>query len=137
MGGKLGLRTCPYSAGDVLRVSECPLLERFATVDKAAFKISTEFDAVPIGDIMKAETFSRPDNGDVDQGWALLAVCWAFVLCAFISTLLRIWVRWRITRNLGSDDWVIVAAMVQPQDCLFDSLMLLSAQLLSLTPSCR
>lgn len=62
---------------------------------------------------MKAETFSRPQNGDVDQGWAILAVCWAFIACALISILLRVWVRWRITRNLGSDDWVIALAMVR------------------------
>ncbi|KAL6717791.1 hypothetical protein ACLMJK_003876 [Lecanora helva] len=61
---------------------------------------------------MKAETFAKPDGGDVDQGWAVLAVCWAFVTCAFISTLLRVWVRWKITRNIGADDWVIVAAMM-------------------------
>ena len=62
---------------------------------------------------MKEETFAQPDTGDVDQGWAILAVCWAFVVCALLSTLLRVWVRGKITYNLGSDDWVIVAAMVR------------------------
>ena len=61
---------------------------------------------------MKIETYSRPDNGDVDQGWAILAVCWSFVTCAIVSTILRVWVRYKITRNLGADDWVIVLAMV-------------------------
>ena len=61
---------------------------------------------------MKEHIFARPDNGDVDQGWALLAVCWAFVTCAFISTALRVWVRMRLTRNLGWDDYNMMIAMV-------------------------
>ena len=62
---------------------------------------------------MKQETFTRPSNGDVDQGWAVLAICWAFIALALISTLLRVWVRSRITRNLAGDDYVAVAAMVR------------------------
>lgn len=61
---------------------------------------------------MKEQTFARPDNGDVDKGWAVLAVCWAFVACAFISTVLRVWVRVRLTRNMGPDDFNMIAAMV-------------------------
>lgn len=68
---------------------------------------------VPYSRIMKAETFARPNNGDVHQGWAILAICWAFIVCALVSTILRVWVRWRITRNMGSDDWVMVVAMVR------------------------
>ena len=62
---------------------------------------------------MKQETFAPPPNGDVDKGWAVLAICWAFIACALISTMLRVWVRSRITRNLGADDYVAVAAMVR------------------------
>ena len=62
---------------------------------------------------MKQETFSRPSNGDVDQGWAILAICWAFIACALLSTMLRVWVRSRLTHNLGGDDHVAVAAMVR------------------------
>ena len=61
---------------------------------------------------MKQETFAPPPDGDVDQGWAVLAVCWTFIACALISTMLRVWVRSRITRNLGGDDYVAVASMV-------------------------
>ncbi|KAF6228506.1 hypothetical protein HO133_008236 [Letharia lupina] len=61
---------------------------------------------------MKQETFTRPPDGDVDKGWAILAICWAFIACAFISTMLRVWVRSRITHNLGGDDYVAVAAMM-------------------------
>lgn len=61
---------------------------------------------------MKQETFAPPPDGDVDQGWALLAVCWSFIACALTSTILRVWVRSRITRNLGCDDYIAAAAML-------------------------
>lgn len=61
---------------------------------------------------MKEQIFARPSTGDVDKGWAVLAVCWAFVACAFISTVLRVWVRVRLTRNMGPDDFNMIAAMV-------------------------
>lgn len=66
---------------------------------------------------MKQETFAPPPDGDVDQGWALLAICWAFIACALVSTMLRVWVRSRITRNLGCDDYIAVAAMVRIRYC--------------------
>ena len=62
---------------------------------------------------MKQETFTRPPDGDVDQGWAILAICWAFIACALTSTMLRVWVRSRLTHNLRGDDYVAVAAMVR------------------------
>lgn len=62
---------------------------------------------------MKQETFAPPPNGDVDQGWAILAIVWAFIACALISTVLRVLVRSRITHNLAIDDYVAVAAMVR------------------------
>ena len=62
---------------------------------------------------MEAYTFSPPEGGDVDHGWALLSVCWAFVLCAFITTSLRIFVRAKLTKNLGYDDAFMVIAMVR------------------------
>ncbi len=61
---------------------------------------------------MKQETFAPSLGGDIDKGWAILSVCWAFVLCAFISTALRVWVRARLTHNLGVDDAVMALAMV-------------------------
>lgn len=63
---------------------------------------------------MKAESFSPNLTGDQSKGWTLLAVCWAFVLCALISTILRVYIRSRITRNLGWDDAVMALAMVRP-----------------------
>ena len=61
---------------------------------------------------MKEQIFARPETGDTNRGWAVLAVCWAFVACAFISTVLRVWVRVRLTRNMGPDDFNMIAAMV-------------------------
>ena len=61
---------------------------------------------------MKKQNFARPAHGDVDQGWAILSVCWAFVAVALASTLLRVWIRARLTRNLGWDDGIMVIAMV-------------------------
>ena len=69
-----------------------------------------------IFEAMIEQTFARPDNGDVDKGWAVLAVCWAFVACAFISTVLRVWVRVRLTRNMGPDDYSMIVAMVSIAD---------------------
>ena len=62
---------------------------------------------------MKEQSFSPPPGGDVDQGWAVLAVCWSFVALAFCSTVLRVWIRARLTRNLGYDDLVMSIAMVR------------------------
>ena len=61
---------------------------------------------------MKEIVFTEPVGGDQSQGWAILAVCWAFVTAAVVTTLLRIFVRTRLTRNVGSDDWVMVACLV-------------------------
>ncbi|KAI4119256.1 MAG: hypothetical protein LQ345_000805 [Seirophora villosa] len=61
---------------------------------------------------MKEYQFSRPPDGDRSQGWAILSVCWAFVLAALATTVLRVWVRVRLTRNLRWDDYNIIIAMV-------------------------
>jgi len=61
---------------------------------------------------MIQEPFSRPTGGDIDQGWAILSVCWAFVIFALVSTILRVWIRARLTRNLGWDDLIMSIAMV-------------------------
>lgn len=50
---------------------------------------------------MQEVIFPRPEGGDVDQGWALLAVCMSLVLLALLSTVVRIVVRTKITHNIG------------------------------------
>lgn len=57
--------------------------------------------------------FPEPLGGDVNLGWALLAVTWSLVALALVSTILRIWVRARITRNLSWDDYTMAVAMVR------------------------
>jgi len=61
---------------------------------------------------MKAETFTPNPHGDEEKGWALIPVCWALVLGALVSTILRVYIRARLTRNLGWDDTVMVVTMV-------------------------
>lgn len=61
---------------------------------------------------MKQETFTRPADGDHDRGWWLIPFCFVLVTGALISTLIRLWIRLRVTRNLGWDDFLISIAMV-------------------------
>lgn len=61
---------------------------------------------------MKQETFTRPPDGDHDHGWWLIPFCFVLVAGALISTLIRLWIRMRVTRNLGWDDLMISIAMV-------------------------
>jgi len=61
---------------------------------------------------MKKETFDRPPDGDRSHGWAILAVCFSLVAIAFVSTAIRLWIRTRVTRNLGWDDILMSIAMV-------------------------
>ena len=61
---------------------------------------------------MEEQKLSQPRSGDVDQGWAILSVCWALVAAALVSTVLRIWIRVRLTHNLSWDDGIMTTAMV-------------------------
>jgi hypothetical protein len=53
----------------------------------------------------------QPDDSDGDKGPTLIVVSSALTTIAFITTVLRLWVR-RARRALGSDDYAIAAAMV-------------------------
>ena len=57
--------------------------------------------------------FTRPDGGNESQGWALLSVVWALVTAASVTTLLRVFVRTKLTHNMGADDWVMVLTLVR------------------------
>lgn len=50
---------------------------------------------------MKPETFYPSPNGDEDNGKKYLGAAWALVMCATLSTIVRVWVRGRLTRNMG------------------------------------
>ena len=57
-------------------------------------------------------TFRPSPDGDQNKGNALLGVAVATVIVALIAVTLRIFVRARIVRSLGWDDWIIVFAIV-------------------------
>ena len=50
---------------------------------------------------MKQETFYPSPNGDEDNGKKYLGAAWALVAAATLSTGIRVWVRGRLTRNMG------------------------------------
>ncbi|KAL8871365.1 MAG: hypothetical protein Q9174_002784 [Haloplaca sp. 1 TL-2023] len=58
---------------------------------------------------MEAHTFYPSPDGDVDNGGRYLGVAWSLVVCALISTSVRTWVRGRLTRNMGWDDYIMIA----------------------------
>ncbi|KAL8646687.1 MAG: hypothetical protein Q9210_005994, partial [Variospora velana] len=57
---------------------------------------------------MKQETFYPSPKGDETNGGKYLGAAWALVTCAFSSTAVRIWVRGRLTRNMGWDDYHMI-----------------------------
>ncbi|CAL8582198.1 hypothetical protein XPA_007867 [Xanthoria parietina] len=57
---------------------------------------------------MKPETFYPSPNGDEDNGKKYLGAAWALVVCATLSTCVRVWVRGRLTRNMGWDDYNMI-----------------------------
>ncbi|KAL8713751.1 MAG: hypothetical protein Q9220_002277 [cf. Caloplaca sp. 1 TL-2023] len=61
---------------------------------------------------MKQETFYPSPYGDEDNGRAYLGAAWALVTCATTSTIVRTWVRGRLTRNMGWDDYHMIIGQV-------------------------
>ncbi len=49
---------------------------------------------------------------DENRGPEILAVCGSLVGLATLVVALRIWVRARMVKHIGADDWTIIAAMV-------------------------
>jgi hypothetical protein len=49
---------------------------------------------------------------DENRGPEILGVCGALVGLALVVVLLRVYVRTRMVRHVGVDDWTIIAAMV-------------------------
>ena len=64
---------------------------------------------------------------DENRGPEILAVCGALVGLALVVVLLRIYVRARMVRHVGVDDWTIIAAMVC-STCLRSSPSTISAR---------
>ena len=61
---------------------------------------------------MKAETFTLPPDGNQNLAARLLIVLWLCNLAALVSSVVRVFVRSHITRNLGWDDYCIIGAQV-------------------------
>ena len=57
-------------------------------------------------------TYTLPPNGDEDQGRRYIAAAWVLVMSALISSIVRILVRSRLTRNMGSDDYWMIITMI-------------------------
>jgi hypothetical protein len=49
---------------------------------------------------------------DENKGGQILAICGVLVAVCLVIVMLRIWVRARIIRQVGADDWTMIAAMV-------------------------
>lgn len=54
------------------------------------------------------------DLQDQDRGPGFLAVFGTGTGLATIAVILRLWVRVRILRKVGADDWVVAASLVSP-----------------------
>ncbi len=50
---------------------------------------------------------------DENRGPEILAVCGSLVGLAVVVVALRIWVRARMVKHIGADDWTIIGAMVR------------------------
>ncbi|KAL8728057.1 MAG: hypothetical protein Q9166_005657 [cf. Caloplaca sp. 2 TL-2023] len=61
---------------------------------------------------MKQETFYPSPHGDEDNGKRYLGAAWALVMCATLSTAVRTWVRGRLTRNMGWDDYHMIIGQI-------------------------
>jgi len=57
-----------------------------------------------------AEALEMPP--DENRGPEILAVCGSLVGFSLVIVLLRLYVRAKMVRHVGVDDWIIVAAMV-------------------------
>ena len=62
--------------------------------------------------MVKEEHYTLPPSGNEDQGHKYIAAAWVLVMAALFSSLVRIAVRSRLTRNMGSDDWWMIITMI-------------------------
>lgn len=60
----------------------------------------------------KEVIFTPPPNGDENKAPAAFAVMYIFLLAALLTTIIRMWVRTRLTRNQGSDDYWMIATTI-------------------------
>lgn len=51
-------------------------------------------------------------DGFVDRGPAIIAVCTTSTVLAMLAVAARMWVRTRMIRSVGAEDYIIIFAMV-------------------------
>ncbi len=51
----------------------------------------------------------------IDLGYINRCLTWTFLILSYIAVSLRLWVRFRITKNPGWDDAAMVGTLVRPQ----------------------
>ena len=51
---------------------------------------------------------------DEDRGPLFLGIFSTGTVVAILVTLLRFWVRVRIVRKIGADDWIMLSSLVKP-----------------------
>ncbi|KAL8805661.1 MAG: hypothetical protein Q9182_001805 [Xanthomendoza sp. 2 TL-2023] len=61
---------------------------------------------------MKEESFYPSPDGGQNNGFRYLGAAWALVMCATLSTAVRTWVRGRLTRNMGWDDYNMIIGQI-------------------------
>lgn len=57
------------------------------------------------------EPLPPPLHGDQDRGSALLAMWWTELSICIVMVTMRVYSRYKL-KNIGVDDWFIVAALV-------------------------
>ncbi|KAK0648212.1 hypothetical protein B0T16DRAFT_113643 [Cercophora newfieldiana] len=103
------LKTSPHPA----RASKRLFLSRFASTvstsgEKSRSSTYTRRKLEP--GVNMAPTDTPPAGGDVDRGPVILAVTIVTTVLALIVVALRIWVRLKIVKNVGWDDYTIIGA---------------------------
>lgn len=58
-------------------------------------------------------------NDDVNNGTAIIAIVGSFTAVSALFVAARLYVRVKLLRNLGLDDYLIVLAMVRPSSIYF------------------
>lgn len=66
-----------------------------------------------------ASPLQRPPDGDEDRGPQFIAAAAVTTAAALIAVCLRMYVRIRIVRAVGIDDYMIIVSMVMPRISTF------------------
>jgi hypothetical protein len=62
---------------------------------------------------MSSTAYPPPVNpGDLGRGPAIIGVTWAFTILAVAAVGLRLYLRGKLLRSIGWDDWIMLTAVV-------------------------